>query len=369
MFWLERLGDDMNSEMMEVMELIEMFGVENILDMVVDSGEFQQLFDMVKGVITPLLLPMVLLGVANCFFGYKIFRVLLAISTGSVGGIVGIVLGLICTDASVGGAVVGFILGAALFGGMAWFFYKVFIFIQSFSTGFGVGLLVGLLLSKFKTFTLGVILGIILGIALGVLVIIFERIVIMVTTSFRGAFSIAFVLAFLIIKNPVNFGLWNGVLTVVFSIGGFLFQYLFKFGNVQEVPMSAGKISLPKIQRNTVKQSTAKPLALKQYKGMPVLLGIDGLYKGFEFDLDRTLIFGRDEERCNILYSENANGISKIQFEIGIHRDNGQIYVLDQYSTYGTNVNGHRLETNKAAFLNNGDIVMFGEGNVFKVTY
>lgn len=359
----------MNSEMMEIMEMIEMFGAENVLDMLVNSGEFQQIFDMVKGVITPFLLPVVLLGVANCFFGYKIFRVLLAINTGIVGGVIGIVLGLICTDASAGGAVVGFILGAALFGTLAWFLYKVFIFVQAFSTGFSVGFLIGILLSKFQNLTLGIILGIVLGIALGVLVIIFERIVIMAITSFRGASSIALVLAFLIIKNPANFSKWNGVLTVVFTIGGFLFQYLFKFGNAQGVPVSVGKISLPKIQRNTVKQPAAKPLAMKQPKGMPVLLGIDGLYKGFEFDLDRTLLFGRDEERCNILYPENANGISKIQFEIGISRENGQVYVIDQYSTYGTNVNGHRLETNKAAFLNNGDIVMFGEGNVFKVTY
>ena len=133
--------------------------------------------------------------------------------------------------------------------------------------------------------------------------------------------------------------------------------------------MKAGKFTLPQISKNTAKQPAVKPLVMKQPKGIPMLLGIDGLYKGFEFDLDRKLLFGRDEERCNILYPENANGISKIQFEIGINRDNGQVYVIDQYSTYGTNVNGHRLETNKATFLNNGDIVMFGEGNVFKVTY
>ncbi|MBR4981516.1 MAG: DUF4203 domain-containing protein [Lachnospiraceae bacterium] len=363
----------MNSEMMEIMEMIEMLGTENILDMLVNSSEFQQIFSMVKGVITPFLIPILLMGVANCFFGYKIFRVLLAISTGLVGGVVGIVLGLACTDMNVAGAIFGFILGFALFGVLAWFLYQVFIFVQAFSTGFAFGFVVGSLLAKLQDFTLAIILGVVLGIALGVLVIVFERPVIMAITSFKGASSIALVLAFLIITNPTNFALWNGLLTVVFTIGGFLFQYFFKFGNAQAVPMKAAKVKTPKMNQPVMNQSGMQQPVMNQPvmrpTGAPVLLGIDGLYKGFEFDLNRTLLFGRDEERCNVLYPENANGISKIQFEVGINGDNGQVYVIDQYSTYGTNVNGHRLETNKAAFLNNGDIVMFGEGNVFKVTY
>lgn len=352
--------------MMEAMEMIEMLGIENVLDMLVNSGEFQQIFDMVKGVITPFLIPVLLIGVANCFFGYRIFRVLLAISTGLVGGVVGIVLGLACTDMSAGGAVIGFVIGAALFGALAWFLYKVFIFVQSFFTGFSIGFVVGVLLSGFESLTLGAILGVILGIVLGVLVIIFERIVIMATTSFSGASSIALVLALLIIKNPANFGLWNGLLTVVFTIGGFLFQYFFKFGNTQTITGGTAKMKTTKVQQQVIVQ---QQVAVQQPVGIPVLLGIDGLYKGFEFDLNRTLLFGRDEERCNILYPDNANGISKVQFEIGMNPGNGQVYVIDQYSSYGTNVNGHKIENNKAAFLNNGDILMFGEGNVFKVIY
>lgn len=354
----------MNSEMMEIMEMIEMLGSgEEILNMIMNSGEFQQLFSMVKGVVTPFLIPILLMGVANCFFGYKIFRFILAISNGIVGGVIGIVLGLACTDMNVGGAIVGFIIGAALFGALAWFLYKVFIFIQAFGTGFSVGFLVGILLTKFQNLTLGIILGVILGIALGVLIIVFERIVIMATTSFKGASSIALVLAFLIIQNPANFGLWNGLLTAVFTIGGFLFQYFFKFGSGQPIAVKGGKTPKTTMMNQPVMQQPV----MQQPAGVPVLVGIDGLYKGFEFDLTRTLLFGRDEERCNILYPENANGISKVQFEIGRNRENGQVYIIDQFSTYGTNVNGHRLENNKATFLNNGDIVMFGEGNVFKL--
>lgn len=361
----------MNSEMMEIMEML---GNEDMLRALLSSGELQYVLEEVlalaKGIITPFLIPTLLLGVANCFFGYKIFRVLLSISTGLVGGVIGIVLGLACTDMSVPGAIVGFIIGAALFGALAWFLYKVFIFVQSFFTGFGIGFVVGVLLSGFESLTLGIVLGVILGIALGVLVIIFERIVIMATTSFKGASSIALVLTFLIIKNLANFGLWNGILTVVFTIGGFLFQYFFKFGNTQTISGGNAKVKTAKVQQQVVvHQQVIQQQTVQHPVGIPVLLGIDGLYKGFEFDLNRTLLFGRDEERCNVLYPDNANGISKVQFEIGMNQGNGQVYVIDQYSSYGTNVNGHKLENNKAAFLNNGDIIMFGEGNVFKVIY
>ena len=375
-----------------MLEVLEMLDIEDIMYMLSNSSELQYMLEevlsLVKGVVAPFLILPLLLGVANCFFGYKIYRVLLAISTGLVGGVIGIVLGLACTDMHVAGAVVGFFLGAALFGMLAYFLYKVFIFIQAFFTGFALGFVVGILVVQLETLTIGLILGVVLGIALGVLAIIFERILITALTSYKGATAIALVLSLLIVQKPANFMLWNGILTAVFTIGGFLFQFFVKIGKTQNAPVRVNQpmMAPPMNQGMTppMNQAMAPSMAppmnqqmvppvnqavMPQAVKTPTFLGVEGLYRGFEFDLTRNFVFGRDEEKCNILYPEKSNGISKVQFEVGISNTNGQVYVMDPGSSYGTNVNGQRIENNKAVFLKDGDMVMFGEGNVFKVSY
>lgn len=76
-------------------------------------------------------IPLLAVAIAYCFFGIKIYRVLLVISGLFGGGIVGgLLLGLITESG--GGAVVGFLLVGALMGALSWYIYKVFLFIQTF---------------------------------------------------------------------------------------------------------------------------------------------------------------------------------------------------------------------------------------------
>ena len=100
-----------------------------------------------------------------------------------------------------------------------------------------------------------------------------------------------------------------------------------------------------------------------------VLIGVEGLYKGFEFDITKTLLFGRDAEKCNILYPKTANGVSKVHLEVGVCEESEEIYVVDRFSTFGTKVNEEKIEKDCILYLKDGDVLMFGENQVFRVKY
>lgn len=359
-----------------------MLDMEEIISEIILSGGIGELGyligeikDVAMGVLLPILIPSLLFGVAYCFFGYKIYRVLLAISGGLIGGLITAIVAGICFEA-LPAVFIGFFFGAALFGILSWFIYKVFLFIGAFVFGMTVGLIGGLLITEFKAPVVGIVIGIMLGIVCGVLVIVFERIYLIATTSFKGASTIGLVLALFIVKDITRFPLWNIGFTLLFTVGGFLFQYFFKFGKdnntVKNVPYVQPQGVYGGVQPQGM-NPMLPPAGGMQPQGMgmtarvPMLLGVDGTYKGFEFDIVRTLVFGRDAERCNILYPERTNGISKVQFEIGIGQ-NGQIYIMDQCSSYGTNVNGSKIENNVRVFLKDGDIVTCGENNGFRVS-
>lgn len=107
----------------------------------------------------------------------------------------------------------------------------------------------------------------------------------------------------------------------------------------------------------------------KLEKKSALLIGIKGLYTGFEFDITKTLLFGRDAEKCNVLYPKTANGVSKVHLEIGVSEDSEEIYAVDRGSTFGTKVNGEKIEKDCILYLKDGDILMFGGNQVFQINY
>lgn len=289
-------------------------------------------------------IPLLAAAVAYCFFGIRIYRVLLVVSGFSGGGLVGgLVLGL--ATESVAGAVTGLILAGALTGVLSWYIYKVFLFIQTFFSGFLATFL--LLLLTTESPAASMIIGIIAGMVLGVLICIYTKLFVMIATAYRGACTISSILSLFFIASGA-YRIIDLILLAGFTAGGLYVQNRF-FSESCEVGGSRGKgVAVPE-------------------EGACTIVGIEGMYKGIEFDVEDMITFGRDADSCNVIFPDNSAGVSRIQCQISYSRKNRSASVVDRFSSYGTTLNGIKIEIDRPMSLKNGDVIMFGEDNVFKI--
>lgn len=84
---------------------------------------------------------------------------------------------------------------------------------------------------------------------------------------------------------------------------------------------------------------------------------INGMFSGKSWGIAQggMLSVGRDK-RCQIVYPPNTPGISRMQCSF-IYHENGNIYVRDENSTYGTFVNGNRLTPGTWYMLSTNSVV------------
>ena len=289
-------------------------------------------------------IPALALAVAYCFFGIKIYRILLVISGFLGGGLVGAVLVGALTDSGAG-AVIGCILVGALMGALSWFLYKVFLFIQTFFSTFSTTFLLMLVITKSPTAAM--VIGIIAGMVLGVLICIYTKLFVMITMAYRGAGTISSILSLFFITSGA-YQVVELILLVGFTVGGFYVQNRFFSGSYDTGGNKSRGESVPR-------SSSCK------------LVGIEGMYKGFEFDVEDTITFGRDVDNCNVIFPDTCAGVSRIQCQVSYNRKNRSASIVDKFSSYGTTLNGAKLEINRPMPLKNGDVIMFGENNVFKL--
>lgn len=290
-------------------------------------------------IVVLLSIPALIFAAAYCFFGIKIYRILLVISGIFGGGTAGMLfLGIVTNSGA--GAVIGFILFGALIGVLSWYIYKIFLFIQTFfSCLFATA---SILFVITNNMSVALTIGIIVAIASGILICIYTKLLIMITTAYKGAASIASVLSLFFITSKAH-SVVNLLLLIAFTVLGFYVQNRF-FSD----------------QYNAGKKDSS---ILAKYK----LVGIEGMYKGFEFDLEDTITLGRDVDNCNVIFPDTCAGVSRIQCQVSYDNKNRTVFVVDKFSSYGTTLNGAKLEINRPMPLKNGDVIMFGENNVFKL--
>jgi hypothetical protein len=137
----------------------------------------------------------ILIGIANCFFGYRIFRILLGI----LGFIGGALAGLVIIQALVlggsissSGALLYYIL-AALVGGaigavLLIFVYFIGVFLLGAAAGFVIGYVAALALNANDDVAL--IAAVVLALAGGILALILQRVIIIIATAISGALYI-----------------------------------------------------------------------------------------------------------------------------------------------------------------------------------
>lgn len=146
---------------------------------------------------------LLLLGIVECFWGYRFFRIVLAIAGFFVGAGIGIVLaGNAEQSIVILAAIVGGIIGAVLF----YFLY----FVGPFLAGIGLGITLGGILASDLHVSgnmayLIVIVGAVVG---GILGLILSKYIIMLSTAFIGATQIVTAILMLLpgthIARPVG---------------------------------------------------------------------------------------------------------------------------------------------------------------------
>ena len=130
-------------------------------------------------------------GVLDVFYGYKIFKISLALIGGLAGALFGQAAG-IALGFGQSGEFGGLFVGALLGGALAYFLFLVAVFIA----GFGFGATLGILLLAHYNSMVAVLTGLVLGLVGGVAAIKAQKILLILSTSLLGAFRAVVATAF-----------------------------------------------------------------------------------------------------------------------------------------------------------------------------
>ena len=130
-------------------------------------------------------------GLLDCFFGYKVFKVTLAVVGGVLGGILGqfaaAALG-IDAGGQIGAAIAGGLLGAAF----AFTLYTGAVFVA----GFGFGATLGVLVLAHYNHLVALMSGLVLGVVGGFLAVKLQQVLIILSTALLGSFRTVLALAY-----------------------------------------------------------------------------------------------------------------------------------------------------------------------------
>lgn len=144
------------------------------------SEDFNKVFQLLHILI-------VVWGLADCFFGFRIFKLTLTLLGVVMGALLGIVLGGALFDGGLIALSSGFILGGILGGALAFYVYLVGVFVL----GFGGGVILAApLLEPFWGSAINILL--VIGVLSGILSIFLVKVMIVVITAVTGAFRVVF---------------------------------------------------------------------------------------------------------------------------------------------------------------------------------
>ena len=130
-------------------------------------------------------------GLLDCFLGYKLFKITLAL----VGGLLGAVAAHAAATAmglGSGGVTIALFAGALLGAGLAFLLYIAAVFVA----GFGVGSSGGVLLLSYFHPMVALLSGLVLGVCGGFLAVKVQRVLLMLSTALLGAFRCVVALAY-----------------------------------------------------------------------------------------------------------------------------------------------------------------------------
>ena len=104
-----------------------------------------------------------------------------------------------------------------------------------------------------------------------------------------------------------------------------------------------------------------------EYQVKAVIQGVSGAMnkKAYPLTADKPLVFGRNPEKCNVVFPNGTKGVSNVHCKI--KWINGKVWIKDLHSTYGTYIgNGKCLECGNYQELPDQEVFYLGgEENMF----
>lgn len=210
------------------MSLDDLMGIIGDVGEMTGSGGLQAISDAYGGVVAFCGILALLIGALQCFFGYRIFRVLVAI----IGFVIGAVFGALIGALSGGGdaALLLGILFGALGAFIAYKVYKVGVFFSCFGAGLLVGIVIGIGMGSVSA---AIGLGCLAGVTLGVMGVAFTKPYLIFCTALGGGMSMGVSLDAMLGGGAIALG-------IVFTVAGVLVQYFYDKNHTQPAPASAG---------------------------------------------------------------------------------------------------------------------------------
>jgi uncharacterized protein YacL len=130
-------------------------------------------------------------GILDCFFGYRIFKITLAV----LGGLIGLAAGQALAAGLAfgpGAEITALVVGALLGAGLAFLLYIAAVFVA----GFGFGATLGMLLLANYHHMVALLTGVVLGVVGGFLAVKVQRVLIILSTALLGSFRAVLALSY-----------------------------------------------------------------------------------------------------------------------------------------------------------------------------
>ena len=138
-------------------------------------------------------------GLMYCFFGYKLYRLVILIQGFLFGAVIGAVIGLF-SQSEMGVLLCAFCIGA-LGAFLSWYLFYIGVFLQAFGTGMLIMIVALVGTGDFDSSIVSP--SIMVGIFMGVLACILIKVAIVFLTSFSGAMTLSSTLGFMMeLESP-----------------------------------------------------------------------------------------------------------------------------------------------------------------------
>ncbi len=96
--------------------------------------------------------------------------------------------------------------------------------------------------------------------------------------------------------------------------------------------------------------------------------GLSGVYQGHNIPVAGSVVFGRNPQTCTVVFPDEQKGISRMHCRID-QTSATSFTIMDLGSSYGTFLNGQRLQANVPMCLKDGDTFWLGDNsNMFSVS-
>lgn len=116
----------------------------------------------------------------------------------------------------------------------------------------------------------------------------------------------------------------------------------------------------------SLRKEESAPASESPKPAIPEIIGVNGIYGNQRFAIDDTVILGRNSAKCNLVYPANTPGISSVH--CALQQKDGELYITDLGSSYGTYVGNNKLQPNQPYHLHDGEtFYLAGSENSFIV--